>query len=232
MGLHAAATRYYVHGDLHDRQRHKYYCARCDLFVPIDHFADAGHVKSRAERYLHSLNAWSRHAQARHSKFYRPADAENVIAALAAEDVKAEKAARSPFFRWLLRQLKRDDPIGDFARDAESDRSFPRTNNSLDGLKSHLFRLNASPEAFVALDEGWAEFKAKGKTRAGLSAAVRFVIFKRDSYRCQLCGATASDGRRLEIDHKVAIANGGSNDAANLWTLCFECNRGKGVHDL
>lgn len=63
------------------------------------------------------------------------------------------------------------------------------------------------------------------KNSKGLS--LRFRIFKRDNYRCQLCGATAQDGVRLEMDHKVPRAKGGTDDESNLWTLCFECNRGK-----
>ncbi len=62
--------------------------------------------------------------------------------------------------------------------------------------------------------------------------AVRFLILKRDGYRCQLCGASAEDGVRLEVDHKQAKANGGTDDEANLWTLCFPCNRGKGTQEL
>ena len=60
----------------------------------------------------------------------------------------------------------------------------------------------------------------------------RFAIFRRDNYRCQICGRTAKDGVRLEIDHKVPRAKGGSNHPSNLWTLCFDCNRGKSDYDL
>ena len=168
----------------------------------------------------------------RNSKYYRPADAENIIAELAVADVKREKAARSQFFRWLLRQTKRDDPIGDFACDVERDRSFPRTTSSLERIRTYLLLHHAAPEAIVAFDEACSEFKAKGKVRVGISVAQRFVIFKRDSYRCCICGASAEGGSRLEVDHKVAVARGGTNSEDNLWTLCFECNRGKGTHDL
>lgn len=63
--------------------------------------------------------------------------------------------------------------------------------------------------------------------RVRLKPAARFAIFKRDGYRCQLCGQSAHAGARLEVDHKLAVANGGTNDPANLWTLCQVCNNGK-----
>lgn len=55
----------------------------------------------------------------------------------------------------------------------------------------------------------------------------RFRIFKRDNYRCQICGRSAQDGATLEVDHRVPRAKGGTDDSENLWTLCFDCNRGK-----
>lgn len=55
----------------------------------------------------------------------------------------------------------------------------------------------------------------------------RFLVFKRDGYRCQICGRSALEGARLEVDHKTPRAFGGNDNPLNLWTLCFECNRGK-----
>ena len=229
---HAQSTRYYVHGDLHEERPDMYYCARCDFFEPSQHFDDEAHISTRAERYQRSLESWKRYAKSQSSKYYRPADAQNIIAELAVADVKREKAARSQFFRWLLRQTKRDDPVGDFACDAERDESFPRTTTSLERIRTYLLFRHASPEAIVAFDEACTEFKARGKVRTGISVTQRFAIFKRDSYHCCICGATAEDGSRLEVDHKVPVARGGTNAEDNLWTLCFACNRGKGTDDL
>jgi uncharacterized protein YozE (UPF0346 family) len=224
--------RHYVHGDLHETQPGTYYCALCDVFAPPQHFEEPAHIADRARKYKHSLRAWTNAPNARNKNYYRPVDAENIIAELAATDVKTEKSSRSPFFRWLMRQFKRKDPIGDLARDIESDPSFPRTSNSFETLRSHLIQMQAIPEALVALDEGWREFKAKRKVRSGISAALRFVIFKKDKYSCCICGGSAQDGHRLEVDHKVPVSKGGSNEEENLWTLCFNCNRGKGVNHL
>jgi hypothetical protein len=60
----------------------------------------------------------------------------------------------------------------------------------------------------------------------------RFDVLKRDAYRCQICGASAEEGARLEVDHRQSIARGGSSRKENLWTLCQDCNRGKGTEEL
>lgn len=43
---------------------------------------------------------------------------------------------------------------------------------------------------------------------------------------CSLCGSTAGDGTRLEIDH--IDGNSSNTVRANLQVLCHECNVGKG----
>jgi HNH endonuclease len=70
------------------------------------------------------------------------------------------------------------------------------------------------------------------RRREPITVSLRFEIFKRDHYRCQMCGAYASESVTLEVDHKIAVAKGGTNDRSNLWTLCWECNRGKSDSDL
>ncbi len=60
----------------------------------------------------------------------------------------------------------------------------------------------------------------------GLSKRLRFEVFKRDGFRCRYCGAPATSAR-LEADHVVPKSDGGPDEAANLVTACFDCNRGK-----
>jgi hypothetical protein len=62
-----------------------------------------------------------------------------------------------------------------------------------------------------------------------LSPSLRFDVLKRDSYRCRLCGVSAKDGEhiRLEVDHITPRSRGGTHEIHNLWTLCWDCNRGK-----
>jgi len=66
--------------------------------------------------------------------------------------------------------------------------------------------------------------------REGMSRTKRFAIFRRDNFTCFYCGVKPP-GARLEVDHYVPVASGGSNDDYNLITSCFNCNRGKGDVD-
>ena len=67
-------------------------------------------------------------------------------------------------------------------------------------------------------------------TRKPLSKKTRFEVFKRDGFVCQYCGAHPP--AVLEIDHIIAVKEGGGNDEANLLTACLDCNRGKGAIPL
>lgn len=66
-------------------------------------------------------------------------------------------------------------------------------------------------------------------TRKGISPKLRVTVFDRDDYKCQICGRTIDDGIELQVDHKIPVAHGGTNDLDNLHTLCSECNIGKGA---
>lgn len=141
-------------------------------------------------------------------------------------------ATPSAFYIWLQKKKRRDDPIGDLARDVAEDSSFPSSETNIERLRLHLMHKRACAEALCALDEGYREFSQPQSTRDSITRKIRFTIFKRDGYRCQICGNSAASGARLEVDHKHPVAKGGKNDHDNLWTLCFDCNRGKGIAEL
>lgn len=67
--------------------------------------------------------------------------------------------------------------------------------------------------------------------RVQISKKQRFEIFKRDGFVCQYCGSHPPKVV-LEVDHIIAVANGGDNDEDNLITSCFDCNRGKSSNPL
>ncbi len=70
--------------------------------------------------------------------------------------------------------------------------------------------------------------KGEGRgERKTISEKTRYEILARDNFRCKACGLSADDGIRLEVDHMTPVDWGGTNDKANLITLCDKCNRGK-----
>jgi hypothetical protein len=48
----------------------------------------------------------------------------------------------------------------------------------------------------------------------------KVTAFERDGWKCVVCGATEN----LEMDHAVALMNGGSNEITNLYALCHACH--------
>ena len=64
------------------------------------------------------------------------------------------------------------------------------------------------------------------KKRTGLSKRTRFEVFKRDLFTCQYCGRTPPTVV-LQVDHILAVSDGGTNDRINLVTACQDCNGGK-----
>lgn len=65
------------------------------------------------------------------------------------------------------------------------------------------------------------------KERAAMTNSLRYDIMRRDGFRCQICGSTASDGVKLHVDHIVPVSRGGKTEPSNLRTLCDRCNFGK-----
>lgn len=63
------------------------------------------------------------------------------------------------------------------------------------------------------------------------SLALRFLVLRRDRFCCVACGRSPATvaGLVLEVDHDVPWSKGGETIEENLKTLCFDCNRGKGV---
>lgn len=62
--------------------------------------------------------------------------------------------------------------------------------------------------------------------RQALGRTMRFEVFKRDSFKCQYCGAEAPSVV-LQVDHIHPVAKGGTNEITNLVTACQPCNAGK-----
>lgn len=68
--------------------------------------------------------------------------------------------------------------------------------------------------------------------RKPLSPKIRFQILERDNFTCTYCGKSREDGAELQVDHKVSVKDGGTDDPNNLATSCTDCNFGKGSKSL
>lgn len=85
-------------------------------------------------------------------------------------------------------------------------------------------------EAFnLAMQKGRVVFVRKSYKdrvrRTAIPPKTRFTIMERDQFRCVLCGISAKDGGKLEIDH---IDYDPTNHVhENLRVLCYDCNIGR-----
>lgn len=67
------------------------------------------------------------------------------------------------------------------------------------------------------------------KTSRSVSWRMRFLVMRRDSFKCKLCGLSPAmnPATVLVVDHIVPWASGGETVIENLQTLCYQCNGGK-----
>ncbi len=68
------------------------------------------------------------------------------------------------------------------------------------------------------------------KTNRDIGLRLRFMVMKRDSFKCCICGRSpaTNPGLELHIDHIIPWSKGGETVIDNLQTLCSDCNLGKG----
>lgn len=67
------------------------------------------------------------------------------------------------------------------------------------------------------------------KTKRDASLQLRYLVLKRDNFKCCACGASPAKDPSVElhIDHIVPWSKGGETVEENLQTLCSKCNLGK-----
>lgn len=79
-------------------------------------------------------------------------------------------------------------------------------------------------------DDLTQEITKKHKTKRDISWRLRFIVMRRDNFKCKNCGRSPATDPKiiLHVDHITPYANGGETAFDNLQTLCSICNIGKG----
>jgi uncharacterized protein YozE (UPF0346 family) len=157
--------RYYFHGDEAEEQAGQFRCKICGGFSDVEHFKDHPDANN-VRRYDEDVSWWlSRPARWKVGQ-RRPQTPANLFAEPAKQMKESREASRSDFHRWLEGQVTRNDVVGDFARDAMSDREFPAAESEIGRLKHYLqMTAWASSAAREAFAEAWGEYKIAGRKR-------------------------------------------------------------------
>ena len=84
----------------------------------------------------------------------------------------------------------------------------------------------SSEEAIKSLE---VEPSTKHKTSRAINWRLRFIVMRRDNFKCKNCGRSPATDPSiiLHVDHMKAWTNGGETVLENLQTLCSKCNIGK-----
>jgi 5-methylcytosine-specific restriction endonuclease McrA len=88
-------------------------------------------------------------------------------------------------------------------------------------------------EGHISSEAGIKSVKIEPTTRHKTSRTInwrlRFLVMRRDDFKCKLCGTSPAikPGTILHVDHIKAWTKGGETVMENLQTLCKRCNIGK-----
>ena len=77
---------------------------------------------------------------------------------------------------------------------------------------------------------GDAIYQHRRKSSGYISGTIRYEVFKRAKFRCELCGISAEE-KALEVDHIIPRNCDGSDDISNFQALCYSCNATKRDRD-
>lgn len=145
---------------------------------------------------------------------------------------------QSPFKNWIVQQyIEHQLSTKEIAEKIKKETNVsvsPRYIQVV--LKSMGYIRNFSQAFNLAIKKGRKSYDAIRKPikakefRKGISLSRRYEIYKRDNFRCSICGETAK-GSRLVIDHIVPIVHGGTDELSNLRVLCSACNFGKKLYE-
>jgi hypothetical protein len=96
-------------------------------------------------------------------------------------------------------------------------------------LEQFVAYINAVEIETEGTIENKVEILARHKTKRDVNWRLRFLVMRRDNFKCVACGRNPANDPKvvLHIDHVVAWNKGGETVFENLQTLCSVCNIGK-----
>jgi uncharacterized protein YozE (UPF0346 family) len=123
-----------------------------------------------------------------------------------------DKAAGATFYQWLISQIDRPDNVGDIARDAKTDKTFPNELQAYQEYENYLSKLGACSAAIESLKDAWLEYFSQYPER------INSVIW---CYEC---------GNKFEPEYaKISYAE----EAYEIFVLCDNCEeKYKGFYEL
>jgi hypothetical protein len=131
---------------------------------------------------------------------------------------------KSPILREAFNLAAKDirDPS---ISDADFERSHRMTRGEMRGWIEDYESQCAAWEVIEMLGVSPPVVTPAGYKKKPISAKLRWAVFKRDQYRCVMCGSEED----LTADHIHSEARGGEATLDNLQTLCRPCNAKKGA---
>ena len=63
--------------------------------------------------------------------------------------------------------------------------------------------------------------------RKSIGLRTRFAVLAAGGFRCHYCGRRAGPEVVLQLDHRIPVSAGGTDDRSNLVASCTACNQGK-----
>jgi len=97
------------------------------------------------------------------------------------------------------------------------------------GLPLDVVLMSLQPFVKVLSENNKSSNTLLHKTTRDINLRLRFLIMKRDNFKCCICGRSPATTPNLElhIDHIKPWSKGGETVPENLQTLCSDCNLGK-----
>jgi hypothetical protein len=128
----------------------------------------------------------------------------------------------------LGRQPRKRDLVKPLSQYSET-----RYNNRFGSWRKSLERfidyINSQDETDKVVQELLSDGPERHSTRREPSLRLKFLVMRRDSFKCQYCGKSPAthSNVELQIDHITPWSKGGETVINNLRTLCGDCNLGK-----